>query len=86
MHSQYEAENTAGAFPVVAVLILWFESKFKHEVGLGKHMVMVFMDCMNLSPHRQDHSIPQCQESCVKMNVGVVADVLTEELHQEMKS
>lgn len=35
---------------------------------------------------QQDGGVPRCQVSCVKVNVGVVADVLTEELHQEMKS
>lgn len=34
----------------------------------------------------QDCGVLRCQGSCVKMNVGVVADVLTEELHQEMQS
>lgn len=54
-------------------------------MGPGKWLVVVVMGCMNLSPNSGIVVLPDARK-VVKMNVGVVADVLTEGLHQDMKS
>lgn len=35
---------------MVAVLVFWLKSKIKREVGPGKCLVVVLMDCMDTSP------------------------------------
>jgi len=47
---------------VVAVLVFWVKCKVKHEVGPGKCLVVVFMDCINLSPKSRIVVLPDARK------------------------